>query len=263
MLTIKRVGQPQPFDVAVVRQNILPTIVDHRILPGGIGYIELDDFTDGPQSYNEVKSALQDFQSAGNVNSWIFDLRYNSGGSEQTLAQVAGLFVQPGSILVSETQQDGTASQVKSVGTPLPNQRSMVVLIGQDTASAAEIFAQALKSLGRVTLVGDTTAGCVNGGLPLGLLDGSGIFVSTIDVRAGPNGISLENTGITPDVTVALSLQDVQGGTDPQLSAATALFGTPVAPAPQPASSAAAGLAARLREPVPVLEPAGLPRRHW
>ena len=262
MLTIQRVGQAQPFDVTVVRQNILPTIVDHRVLPGGIGYIEMDDFTDGPQSYNDVKSALQDFQAAGNVNNWIFDLRYNSGGSEQTLEQVAGLFVQPGSLLATETQQDGTVSQVKSLGTPVPNQKSMVVLIGQDTASAAEIFAQALKGLGRATLVGDTSAGCVNGGLPLGLLDGSGIFVSTIDVRAGPNAVSLENTGVTPDVSVALTLQDVESGKDPQLAAAAALFGAPVTTVPQSSSSAFPDLAAKLRNPVPVLAPAALRRAY-
>ncbi|HTE83596.1 MAG TPA: S41 family peptidase [Dehalococcoidia bacterium] len=236
-LTIQRVDQAQAFDVTVIRQNILPTNVQHRILPGGIGYVELDDFTDGPQAVNDIKQSLQDFQSAGNVNSWILDLRYNSGGSEQTLQQIAGLFLSQGSPIASETEQDGTLSQVRAAGMPVPNQKSMVLLIGQDTASAAEIFAQAMKSLGRVTLVGETTAGCVNGGLPLGLLDGSGIFVSTIDVRAGPDRIALENSGLAPDVSVAMRLQDLESGRDPQLDAAVALFGGS-APAPQPASRA-------------------------
>jgi carboxyl-terminal processing protease len=237
-LTIKRVGQDQPFDVTVTRQNIIPAIVQHRILPGGVGYIELDDFTDGDQAYNDVKQALQEFEAAGNVNSWIFDLRYNSGGSEQTLSRIASLFVPQGSLLVSETEQDGTASQLLSRGTPVPDQKSMVILISPDTASAAEIFTQAMKSLGRATLVGETTAGCVNGGLPLGLIDGSGVFVSTIDVRSGPNKIALENVGVTPDQTVDMGLQDIQTGKDPQLDAAVALFGIPIAPAPQPSSDA-------------------------
>jgi C-terminal peptidase prc len=237
-LTIQRVGQDQPFDVTVTRQNILPPIVQHRILPGGVGYIELDDFTDGDQAYNDVKQALQEFEAAGNVNSWVFDLRYNSGGSEETLSRIASLFVPQGSLLVSETEQDGTVSQVVSRGTPVPDQKSMVILVSEDTASAAEIFAQAMKSLGRVTLVGQTTSGCVNGGLPLGLIDGSGAFVSTIDVRSGPNKIALENVGVTPDETVDMTLQDVQAGRDPQLDAAVGLFGTPIAPAPQPSSYA-------------------------
>ncbi len=236
-LTVQRVGQPQPFDVTVIRQLILPTIVQHRILSGGIGYIELDDFTDGPQAYKDVQQALLEFQAAGNVNSWILDLRYNSGGSEQTLQQIAGLFLPAGSALASETERDGSVNQLRSVGTPVANQKSMVLLIGQDTASAAEILAQAMKSLGRATLVGETTSGCVNGGLPLGLLDGSGIFVSTIDVRAGPDKVALENAGVSPDVSVKMTLQDLQTGRDPQLDAAVALFaGTLLAP--QPSSSA-------------------------
>ena len=127
--------------------------------------------------------------------------------------------------------------QVRAVGTPAPDQKSMVLLIGKDTASAAEIFAQAMKDAGRVTLVGDTTSGCVNGGLPLALLDGSGVFVSTIKVQAGPNKVELENKGVVPDVSVPLTLQDVQSGHDPQLDAALALFASPsTSPAALPAT---------------------------
>ncbi len=224
VLTIQRLGQPQPLEFTIVRQNI-PTIVErHKALPGGIGYIEFDDFTDGNTAYNDVKQALQDFQSAGNVTSWLMDLRYNSGGNEDTMRRIAGLFVAPGSLLVTETQQDGTTDQIKAVGPQFPEQKSMVLLVSQDTASAAEIFAQSLKDLGRVTIVGEPTSGCVNGGLPLALLDGSGVFVSTILVLSGPNQVALENVGITPDERVDLTLQDVQTGQDPQLAAAVALF---------------------------------------
>lgn len=235
-LTIQRPGMDQPLDLTIVRQLIKPIIEQHSILPGGIGYVELDDFTDGDQSYTGVANALADFAAAGNIKSWILDLRYNGGGSELTLDKVAGLFVPSGSLLVTETAQDGTMTTSRAVGTPPPGQQSMVIVMGKDTASAAEIFTQSLKDLGRVTLVGDTTAGCVNGGLPLGLLDGSGAFVSTIDVRSGPNKVALENIGVTPDLTVTQTLSDVQQGNDPVLAAAIGLFGGTPAPAPQPST---------------------------
>jgi carboxyl-terminal processing protease len=240
-LTVQRVNEAQSLDITVVRQIIRPTVEQHRILPGGIGYIQFNDFTDGDEAVTEISKALQDFTAAG-VNSWILDLRENGGGSELTLQKVAGLFVPPGSLLVTETEQDGTVSRSRSVGTPPAGQKSMVLLIGKDTASAAEIFAQSMEDLGRVTSVGDTTAGCVNGGLPLGLLDGSGIFVSTIDVRSGPNRVPLENVGVMPDVKIQQPLPTIlsqlQSGTDPVLAAAVSLFsGTPVSPAPAPAST--------------------------
>lgn len=223
-LTIQRVGTSQSFDVTIIRQLIPTTVEQHQILPGGVGYIEFDDFTDGDVAYNDVQKALQDFQAAGNVNSWIMDLRYNSGGSEATMDRIAGLFVPSGSLLTTETQQDGSMSQTTAVGPEFPTQKSMVLIIGANTASAAEIFTQSMKDLGRVTLVGETTAGCVNGGLPLGLLDGSGIFVSTILVLSGPGKVAIEKVGVTPDDMVDLTLQDVQNGQDPQLAAAVSLF---------------------------------------
>jgi len=237
-LTIQRGLSGQPFDLTIVRQLISPVIAGHQILPGGIGYMELDDFSDGDESVTGLQAALQDFAAAGNVNSWILDLRFNSGGSERTLEKVAGLFVAPASTIVTETEQDGTVTVDQSLGTPPPGQKSMVLLIGPETASAAEIFAQSMKDLGRVTLVGETTSGCVNGGLPLGLLDGSGIFVSTIDVRSGPNKVALENVGVKPDVNATTSLADIQQGSDPVLNAAISLFGGPVPPdnSTQPAS---------------------------
>jgi C-terminal peptidase prc len=233
-LTIQRQAA-QPFDLTITRQLINPVIAQHRVLPGGIGYMELDEFSDGDESVTGLQSALSDFAAAGNVNSWILDLRFNSGGSERTLQKVAGLFVAPGSLIITETEQDGTVTVDQSLGTPPPGQKSMVLLIGPETASAAEIFAQSMKDLGRVSLVGETTSGCVNGGLPLGLLDGSGVFVSTIDVRSGPKKVALENVGVTPDEQTTASLSDIQACSDPVLNAAITLFGGPV-PAPQTSS---------------------------
>jgi carboxyl-terminal processing protease len=249
-LTVQRSGADQPLDISVVRQVIRPTVEQHRILPGGIGYIQFNDFTDGDEAVTDISRALSDFAAAG-VNSWILDLRENGGGSELTLKRVAGLFVPDGSLLVTQTEQDGTVTRTRSVGTPPPGQKSMVLLIGKDTASAAEIFAQSMEDLGRVTLVGDTTSGCVNGGLPLGLLDGSGVFVSTIDVRAGPNRVPLEKVGVMPDLKIPQSLplilSQLQSGSDPVLAAAIDLFtGAPIPPLPVPSTTSSQPMFATL-----------------
>ena len=227
-LTIQRGGVAQPFDVTVILQPLQPVTEWHRLLQGGIGYIELDGFDDGDVAFNDVSNALSDFQTAGNVSGWILDLRFNPGGDEQTLARIAGLFVPSGSLIVTATEQDRTIDVTHSAGTPLPDQKPLVLLIGQDTASSAEIFSRSLEDLGRVTLVGETTSGCVNGGHTYGLLDGSGVFVSTQDVRSGPNRAVVEKIGVTPDITASWTLSDLQQHNDPALQAAiAALTGTP------------------------------------
>lgn len=237
-LTIQRPGQQGTFDITAVRQLVHLPNEEHRVLPGGIGYIEFDDFTPGSAVVNAVRKALEDFTAAGNVNSWILDLRYNSGGSELTLERMAGLFLQPNTLIATQNYQDGTNESLYSEGTPVANQKSMVILTGPATASAAEIFTEALRDQGRVTVVGSQTAGCVNGGNIFGLLDGSGVFVSEISVLAGPSKVSLEDVGVTPDESVDLSTSDLVAGQDSQLSAATALFTAPTpAQAPSPTQS--------------------------
>lgn len=223
-ITVQRPGVDQPFDVTAVRELLSTPNVTHKMLPGGIGYVELDAFTDGPGAVDDVRAALKDFASAGNVNGWILDLRNNSGGSAATMAQLAGLFVQPGSILGIDIQQDGTSDIMRSSGTPPAGQQPMVILTGPGTASAAEIFTQAMKDLHRATIVGSQTAGCVNGGQIYGLLDSSGIFVSEIDVLSGPRYVPLEGVGVSPDEQVDSSDTDLITGNDPQLAAAEALF---------------------------------------
>ena len=75
-----------------------------------------------------------------------------------------------------------------------------------------------------MTLVGDTTSGCVNGGHTYGLLDGSGVFVSTQDVRSGPSRAAVENVGVSPDVPAPMTLKDLQQHNDPALQAAIAVL---------------------------------------
>lgn len=221
-LTIQRPGVADPFDITLTRRFIKPIIEQHSILPGGIGYIDFENFTQDSQAIDRLRTALNDFQADGSVRAWILDLRYNGGGSVGTLQQVAGLFVPNGSLLATAVAQDGTSRTVRSMGSPTVDQKPLVILTGEDTASAAEILSQSMHDLGRATLIGSQTSGCVNGGPVLGLLDRSGVFVSASQYLAGPNQTPLEGIGISPDQRVDRSLDDLINGRDPQLDAAIA-----------------------------------------
>lgn len=221
-LTINRRGVSEPFEVTVVRRLIEPIIVRHRILAGGIGYIEFNDFITGERAVDEIRAALADF-AAADVRGIVMDLRYNGGGSGATLQRVAGLFVPSGSRIETSMRQDGTRDVRRSIGVPV-TQQPLVLLTGPATGSAAEIMALSLRDLGRASIVGSQTAGCVNGGFLLGLLDTSGVIVSAGQVLSGPNEVPLEDVGVTPDVPVDLTIDDLVDGRDPQLEAAIAVL---------------------------------------
>jgi C-terminal processing protease CtpA/Prc len=196
----------------------------HRILSGGISYIELDQFLSGNRAVDTVRSALADFAAAGGVGGWILDLRYNPGGSEATLQAIAGLFVPQGSFLFTRVFRDGTASATQTIGTPVDGQQPLVILTGPYTVSSAEIFAEALRDLGRASIVGSGTAGCVDGGETVAFLDGSGGFISTGHILAGTRTVALEGVGVRPDQSVDLTVDGLASGNDPQVAAAVALL---------------------------------------
>ena len=228
VLTLQHPGTAQPVDLVAVRTVLPQEIERHLRLPGDIGYLELDSFPEGDAAVTQLSDAIHAIAAAGPVRGWILDLRLNEGGSELAMQRVAGLFLPPDSPLVTITTRDGTR-QLTSLGSPLLAGAPLAILIGPATASSAEMLAEALRQLGRVPTLGARTAGCVDGGEIVGLLDGAGLLLSTQQVRVGPQQTALEGVGIAPDHPVALDLSAVASGRDTQLDAAVALLGGPPA----------------------------------
>lgn len=224
ILTINRPGTSDPFDLTLTLGPVQPFLEQHQILDSGIGYVELDQFLSANKSVDAVRGALDAFAAAGNVSGWVLDLRYNRGGSDTAIAQVAGLFLPENSFVMTAVSQNGTASVLRSAGAPLADQKPLVILTGPNTASAAEIVTQALHDSGRAKVIGSPTAGCVDGGGLVGFLDGSGAFISNHHVLAGPNTVALEHRGVTLDQRVDLTRDALASGNDPQLAAAVALL---------------------------------------
>lgn len=224
VLTVQHPGAAQPVDLVAVRA-VLPQVIErHARLPGAIGYLELDSFPEGDTAVTRLADAIRALEADGPVRGWILDLRLNQGGSELAMQRVAGLFLPPDSPLVSITTRDGTQA-LTSLDTPLLTDAPLAILVGPATASSAEMLTEALRQLGRATTVGARTAGCVNGGEIVGLLDGAGLLLSTQQVRVGPHEVALEGVGIAPDHPVTLDLEAIASGRDTQLDAALALVG--------------------------------------
>jgi carboxyl-terminal processing protease len=102
---------------------------------------------------------------------------------------------------------------------------SMAILIDQGSASASEILAGALQQQGVAKLVGTRSfgKGSVQKLVDLG---GGAELKITIARWLTPNGTSISDGGLTPDIKADRTQDDVKAGRDPQKDAAEAWLAT-------------------------------------
>ncbi len=168
--------------------------VSYRLLEGDVGYLRLPNLvvTGSAQDLRAAVRALM----ASRARGLILDLRGNPGGRLVEMMQAAGVFTQ-GFLwrVVTRWTLPLPYPALGGAETDLP----LVVLIDQGVNSAAEGLAGALKSSGRATLVGETTAGNVEAVLPFCLRDGSQAWIAT-GVLAPLRGATWEGRGVEPDI---------------------------------------------------------------
>lgn len=204
-LTIQR--EDEVFDVEMTRAEILIPSTFWRILEedGRIGYIQITQFTD--RTPDEVRQALQELGDQ-DAEAYILDLRFNTGGLVESAVSVTGEFLDGGVVLYEQRQ--GGAEDVKNaarggLGIDVP----LVVLVNNQTASAAEIVAGALRDHERAILIGQRTFGKGSVQVILALSDGSSIRVTSAQWFT-PDHHQIEGQGLTPDIeTVPQDGQDV------------------------------------------------------
>lgn len=218
VLTIKREGEPDTFDVAVVRAKIEIQVVEAKILPDApqIGYVRLTQFSNG--AARKVARAVKMLQDQG-ATAIIFDLRSNPGGLLSEAVEVSSLFVAEGTVVI-EKLKDGQQKKFEAdnhshVATKTP----LVLLVNGGSASASEIVAGAMQDLERAILIGEQTFGKGTVQLPHDLSDGSELRV-TIAEWLTPASRQIHGQGITPDVVVEMTTTDTEQALDPQLDAA-------------------------------------------
>jgi carboxyl-terminal processing protease len=220
ILTIRREGKADDFDVDVVREEITVPSVESRMLDGGVAYVRLYSFSEGTD--RDLRQALQQLL-AEHPQGLILDLRGNGGGFLTSAVDVASEFIGHG-VVLTERYGDGREDSYNASGNGVATDIPMAVLVDAGSASASEIVAGALQDYQRAQRVGDTTfgKGSVQNWQPLSG-DGGAIRV-TIARWYTPNGRSIQGEGLTPDVPVGLTQDDVAAHHDPQLERATALL---------------------------------------
>ncbi len=149
----------QIVDLSVRRERIVISGIPwYGMAEEGIGYIKHSDFTEDCAA--DMRKALSDLRSRGQLKGLILDLRNNGGGILQEAVKILSLFVPKGTEVVSMRGRLKEADAVfNTESAPLDPGVPIVVLVNGGSASAAEIVSGALQDLDRAVLIGQRTFG--------------------------------------------------------------------------------------------------------
>jgi carboxyl-terminal processing protease len=192
------------FEVKLTRAQIEVPAVSYETKQESqlrVGYIKLDEFSS--HAADEIKQAIKQL-SDQQVSGFVLDLRENPGGLLLASVDIARLWMQQGEI-VHTIDRRGGDRKFSANGTALTD-LPLVILVNENSASASEILAGALKENKRATLVGTTTYGKGTVQSVHSLSDGSGLAV-TIARYYLANGTNINKKGVQPDIEQNLSTE--------------------------------------------------------
>ena len=218
-LTIRR-GEIT-WEMDVKREFFEVTVASGQMLTEDIGMVTIENF-DG-RCADETIDAIESLMDQG-AKKLIFDVRNNPGGYKRELCAVLDYLLPEGPLFRSE-YYDGTEQVDESDADCLDI--PMAVLVNSESISAAEFFAAALDEYEAATVVGTQTIGKGYFQQTYRLSDGSAVGLS-VGKYTTPNGVSLTDVGITPDVVVEVDEElfwqiyygNVEWTGDPQVLAA-------------------------------------------
>ena len=188
----------------------LESIVERRLLDGGIGYIRISDFKSNTAA--DMERAIKDFRDEG-MRAMVLDLRWNRGGLLTASQEVSELFL-PKNTLVTYTRgrPNGPATENMVLRTRknpvMPVDMPLIILVTNQTASSAEIVTGALQFHERAIIVGETTygKGSVQTIIPLERPQGSALRLTTA-LYYTPADVTIDESGIKPDVEVEMDIE--------------------------------------------------------
>ena len=203
-----------------------PPSFTKRLLPSGYGYIRFSGFDESLRG--DVMEAVESLKDSPGL---IIDLRGNGGGSGSMSQALITKFL-------SDTQKPGRL--ITRTGKPVSlffinafeNEpelkgdkksaytKPLVILTNENSASASEVFSGTLQDLGRATVIGQRSCGCLLGYMGYADIPGGGQLAYSEMGFVSPKGKRVEGEGVMPDIEVKLTQADIAAYRDRGLEAA-------------------------------------------
>lgn len=219
-ITVRRDGEA--IDLTVTRMLVETEVATAQMLENQIGLVTIVNFDS--RCADETIAAVEELLEQG-AKALIFDVRNNPGGYKHELVEVLDYLLPEGPLFRSEDYL-GNVSVDESDEDCL--EIPMAVLVNEESYSAAEFFAAALREYDWAKVIGTQTCGKGYFQTTIKLSDGSAVGLS-VGKYTTPNGVSLaEEGGLTPDLVVEVddeTFRNIYAGTqdpaeDPQIQAA-------------------------------------------
>lgn len=217
ILTIVRESWDAPKDIKIVRDKIKIPSMDWSLENDEIAYIQIFQF--GETLSGDFKSAVVEILKSP-AKKIILDLRNNPGGYLDVSKEIAGWFLESGEVItIEDFGPEKEQKEYRAEGSASLARYPVVVLINEGSASASEILAGALRDNKGSKLVGIKSFGKGSVQEVVSLRGGSFLKV-TISRWLTPNGISISETGLEPDIKIEITDQDIEEERDSQLEKA-------------------------------------------
>lgn len=216
-LTIFREGSKDTQEITIERDRISVKSVTVEWKNNNIEYIKITRF--GDDTSREFMSVISQVKNkkAGGI---ILDLRNNPGGYLEASIEIASKLLPKDKVVVIEESGDGNQKKMYTRGGDIASEIETVVLINEGSASASEILAGALKdNRSNVVLIGKKSFGKGSVQEFIDLPQETAVKI-TVARWLTPNGVQINEQGITPDKEISLTEDDYNNNRDPQLDAA-------------------------------------------
>lgn len=158
ILKVKRPSTGKILKMKITRKAIvMPAVPYYGMQKNGIGYINLNSFTEG--CAKEVRRAFVELRNQG-MKGLVLDLRGNGGGSEQEAVSIVNMFVPKGKLIVSNRGKLARVNRdYRATVEPVDTLMPIVIMVNGGTASSSEITSGALQDLDRAVILGTRTYG--------------------------------------------------------------------------------------------------------
>lgn len=203
-----RPSESRYVTITMERRTVITVAVTHKMLNDEIGYVRITSFIHDllPQFQQSIEALLD--EGAKHI---VFDLRNNPGGSADSVVEMLDYLLPAGEIARYEGRRNGEAmSHVweSDADFGVPTTMRYAILMNNNSASASELFAGALRDWDKAIIVGETSYGKGSGTTTWTLGDGSALNVTIFEYIL-PGGTRLEGVGLAPDIESSLDPEDL------------------------------------------------------